>query len=637
MLIQLLKQRQKQHKLVIMADSSINFQFHYTVLGLLLHLVDCNAADLEDKSSFIRVSGSKRKYEESVVASMIASVSNDGGFSNSNDNVDHLNNNHNTIVLDTNCTLNPNQDHVQYWISYLLLSSIGEFDYFSRSDDEVSSIINSHTTPHITCAQFCINDGIFDEADEETDQCERAAIVNAMHVHRGKEGIREVQQLDVRINNRKSFYEWCDQYWRAFALDLRKPSNIKLFREIMKLEPSIAIEDAVATADETVDESQFSEMYYELIVDFQSLHRFRFSPMNNNLLMTAVQYVLLRASPDTAGQFAIGSLTIPELKFISSSVVQSTHESMMKQIYHEMLTSDLSPMNSAVAVKVHCLTANVGERANEVVNRLRQQSNDNIDSLMKCQQKFKIIQSIITEEAERFVMYTNEILPDDAKHDLSQDSSLQLQNLRSSHWASNDLSRNIMHQDSFRLYVSNPNLVNLTAFRTAINGTHGVSMLGKVTAKNIIMDSREKTKPDDRALDAREMNLLSAAPFIFRITYEAELSPKEDGEWCWTESYAEEVMQLIKQYCGTYNALVIIPGNGEPMLDNKRLAAMMILSLWEAAVTFNMQSSLRRCFTRITDSLASRYSSTITSNEVLIKQLGEIRKWLYKYLHAHLM
>jgi prenyltransferase beta subunit len=103
MLIQLLKQRQKQHKLVIMADSSINFQFHYTVLGLLLHLVDCNAADLEDKSSFIRVSGSKRKYEESVVASMIASVSNDGGFSNSNDNVDHLNNNHNTIVLDTNC------------------------------------------------------------------------------------------------------------------------------------------------------------------------------------------------------------------------------------------------------------------------------------------------------------------------------------------------------------------------------------------------------------------------------------------------------------------------------------------------------------------------------------------------------
>ena len=596
---------------------------HYTVLALFLRLgLIGNPEFMDGSSSLLRsrqLSGSKRKCplpdfdglssgedpSRGVSTSNDVSIASDssGGLSNSNDNACNPLNEHNITVLDTDANLDQKKEHLLPLIRYLLLGKSED-----NKNAEVDNIIKHQTGGHVTCAQFCTGadaeiGGI--SSNEENEVISQQGVVAAMHVHRG-EHERKVQNITVKINNTQSFEKFCIENIKALQLDLRNPTNIKNFRDMMNLK-RIELDP-----NEKLDASQFRTMYYDLIVDFQSVHQFHFSPMNNNSLMMAILYTLLRASPDTVSndQFKIGSLTPRELNVDPNE----TQDDYIESMYNEMLHSSDSPMNKMVCVDVYSLTTLGEEGAIDAVAKLNRESVLHNNALASNVE----LSLNVSEEIERFIMFAISILPDEeACVGNSNVSSPEVDSYWSTSWKGD-----IMKNDSFCKYMHGPNLVSLLAFSTSMHVT-GLT-INRVKAENIIMD-----RPQDSALDARELNILFAAPIICGIMYQATLSV-EDKNWVWTDECSEELVSLIKGYCSTTKSRLI-----SLSLGNKRLATLTVLSLWEAAVVFKMQASLMRCFTRATDSLASMYPSTILSNQSLIKQLGETRETMFVYQHLH--
>lgn len=585
----------------ISSQSSVLARFHYSVLSLFVRLVpDADAGQGYKNGCTSQLQSVQLPDFDGNDDSVSPGI--DGGLSNFINNVDVEHQNHSIGVLDTDINMDREETDMLCWMRYLLGLSMDDI----ANDIDVDSIINNQTKKWMTCAQFCIAD-----ETHPSYQFEQGSTVDMMHVHRGESG-RTIQRINVDINNTQSFSEWCTRYADALRLDLRSRGNITRFRKMMGLGPSQVVVD-----EEQYDSSQFYKHYYELITDFQLAVRYGLSPMENNDLLLAIRYTLLRASPDlvSRSQVVMGSLTIGELASLSSSDADLFKHVDILQEYDHMLHSPSSPMDEEVWVTSYSLTTNAAsEGASEAVARLRQLSIfNNIESTKKYRREVTVN---VSQQFERLVMLTNSILPDETTYHPSQDSTLQV-SLAHNYWLTNN-TNNILEHSILDTYINQPTFENLLSFVTRMHGTLGVR-LNRVNVNNTI--SNISATPNGDACDARELNIMYGFPIICSIIYQGVLSPMHE-DWSWDEACTVELKGFIKRYCGTYDAHAWCVSN-KKTLDCKGLAAMMVLSLWEAAVTFNTQSLLMKCFTKTTDSLASMYASTIIGNQALIDQLGE--------------
>jgi hypothetical protein len=518
--------------------------------------------------------------------------------------------NDNTVVFDTNNTLNFDPEQARSWMhSFLNLPS----------SNEMSALVEQQRCFQFTCAQFCLDDpSSTSTMDDGTNEVQT---MDGLHVHR-EEGKREIHKVDVVNKNRNTngFLTWCTKHHDTLTLDLTVPGNINAFRRQMglELEPLHCEEHNLRqTRDQNDDIStakvvnEFMEMYNRLIIDFQSKYYDIFSPMNGATMMIAAFSSMCLISPDVMNSLEPGSFLEDEV----ASMMSISKEQILEG-YIWMLTSEQSPMKSTTSVKVYPFSTMDGQDGRDVVSQLRQSSCNFIQSLESNSNLLN--SSSLFDQLESFCIGASNLYPGEEEDEADYSASNWKQSLAGSHWnlpgnINGTTEHNMTNSEPSLTYFDDPNARTMQTYRTYFREELFIQVPGIPTVSTLITEAgRLQLYPSGTCMDIRELNFFVVGPLIMRI-----IQYVWDGNGWDAKIHVPKLVGLLQKFCSTTGSTIIMEDN--IFDDPPSMATVTVLMMVDSAVSYGMLPTLIQCFTRSGDSL----SRPLMTRQNEVKLLGK--------------